>query len=73
MAREQFAAEINSEILAGIRDLAQKEGRPVDALVEEALADVIEKHRMVAPRPGVMAAYLTSHERFATLYKKLAE
>jgi hypothetical protein len=41
------------------------------ALVEEALSDLVEKHRKA--HPHVMAAYLGSHEKFGSLYKKLAE
>ena len=73
MAREQFAAQIDSNIAESIRSLAQDEGRKVDALVEEALCDLIQKHHQPGPRPRVTSAYLASHEKSATLYKKLAE
>jgi hypothetical protein len=73
MPREEFATTVDSEILANIRALAQKEGRQVDALVEEALFDLVEKHHQPEPRRHVIAAYLASHERFAALYKKLAQ
>jgi len=43
------------------------------ALVEEALSDLVEKHRKAHPLPHVMAAYLGSHEKFGSLYKKLVE
>ncbi len=56
-----------------VRGLAQKEGRQLQVLVEEALADLIEKRRKGAPRSSVMTAYLASHEKYASLYKKLAE
>lgn len=71
--REKFATQVNSEILATVRGLAQKEGRQLQVLVEEALADLIEKRRKGAPRSSVMTAYLASHEKYASLYKKLAE
>jgi hypothetical protein len=71
--REKFATQVNSEILAALRALAEKEGRQLQALVDEALADLIEKHKNSRPRPHVMAAYLGSHEKFGSLYKKLAE
>jgi hypothetical protein len=71
--REKFATQVNSEILAAVRALAQKEGRQLQALVDEALADLIEKHKNARPRPHVMGAYLASHEKYAPLYKKLAE
>ena len=71
--REKFATQVNSEILREVRDLAQSEGRQLQALVDEALADLIEKRRQARPRAQIMAAYQASHERFAPLYKKLAE
>ncbi len=72
-AREKFATQVHSAVLASVRKLAHQEGRQLQALVDEALTDLIEKHRQAKPRPHVMAAYLVSHERFAPLYKKLAE
>jgi hypothetical protein len=71
--REKFATQVNSEILSAVRSLAEKEGRQLQVLVEEALADLIEKRKKVTPRAHVMAAYLASHEKHAPLYKKLAE
>jgi hypothetical protein len=72
-AREKFATQVNSEILATVRALAEKEGRQLQALMDEALADLIEKHKKAKPRQHVMDAYTTSLERFGPLYKKLAE
>jgi hypothetical protein len=71
--REKFATQVDANILHAIRDIAQQEGRQIQALVDEALADLIEKHKQGRPRAHVMAAYQASHEKFAPLYKKLAE
>ncbi len=71
--REKFATQVDSDILASVRQLAQSEGRQLQALVDEALADLIEKRRQGKPRAQVMAAYQASHEKFAPLYRKLAE
>ena len=71
--REKFATQVKSEILSAVRNLAEKEGRQLQALVDEALADLIEKRKKAAPRAHVMGAYLVSHEKYAPLYKKLAE
>ncbi len=71
--REKFTTRVNSEILATIRDLARSEGRQFQSLVDEALADLIEKRSGSRPRPHVMAVYEASHERYAPLYTKLAE
>jgi hypothetical protein len=72
-SREKFATQVNADILSAVRTLAEKEGRQIQALVDEALADLIEKHKNAKPRPHVMAAYLASHEKYSPLYKKLAE
>ena len=71
--REKFATQVNSQILSTVRAIAQTEGRQLQSLVDEALADLIEKHQNAKPRPHVMGAYLASHEKYGSLYKKLAE
>jgi hypothetical protein len=71
--REKFATQVESEILSAVRSLAQTEGRQLQALVDEALGDLIEKRKQARPRANVMVAYQASHEKFAPLYKKLAE
>ena len=71
--REKFATQVNSEILTAVRSLAAKEGRQLQALVDEAFADLIEKRKNASPRAHVMGAYLASHEKYGPLYKKLAE
>lgn len=71
--REKFATQVNAKILAAIRTIAEKEGRQLQALVDEALADLIEKRKQARPRPHVMAAYLASHNKYGELYNKLAK
>ncbi len=70
--REKFATQVNAKILKDVRALADGEGRQLQALVDEALADLIEKHKNAKPRSHVMGVYLASHEKYASLYKKLA-
>ena len=72
-AREKFATQINSDILVEVRRLAEKEGRQIQALMDEALADLLEKHKRAHPRTHVMAAYAASHAAYAPVFKKLAE
>ena len=73
MSREKFATQVDTDILAAVRSLARDEGRQIQALVDEALADLVEKHRKARPRPHVMNAYLGSHAKFGGLYQKLAK
>ena len=71
--REKFATQVNAELLATLRAIAEKEGRQIQVLVDEALADLIEKRKQARPRPHVMATYLGSHDKYGELYKKLAK
>ncbi len=71
--REKFATQVNSEILSEVRLLAEKEGRQLQALVDEALADLVEKRKNSKPRPHVMGVYHATHERYSSVYKKLSE
>jgi hypothetical protein len=71
--RVKFATQVNSEILTAVRSLAATEGRQLQVLVEEALTALLEQRKKTKPRADVMAAYLASHEKYGSLYKKLAE
>ena len=72
-SREKLTVRVNSEILSEVRAIANSEGRRLQALIDEALNDLIEKRRQSCPRARVMTAYQASHETYATLYKKLAD
>jgi histidinol-phosphate/aromatic aminotransferase/cobyric acid decarboxylase-like protein len=73
MAREKFATQVDPKLLADLRALAKAEGRQLQAVVDEAFADLLEKRRQGRARPHVMAAYQKSQDRFAALYDKLAQ
>ncbi len=70
--REKFATQVDGALLADLRGLAKQEGRQIQALVEEAIAALIEQRRQGTVRPHVMSAYQRSHARYASLYEKLA-
>ena len=71
--RQKFATQVDPDILAAVRKIAEEEGRQLQALVDEALADLVEKRKYGKPRQHVMASYLASHEKYGELYKKLAK
>jgi len=71
--REKFATQVTPEILSDLRQLAAAEGRQLQALVDEALSDLLEKYKGSKPRADVMALYQASLEKYGPLYKKLAE
>jgi hypothetical protein len=72
-SKEKFATQVTSDILAEVRALAHSEGRQLQALVDEALTDLIEKRRNTRPRTHVMSAYNASHDKYAEIYQKLAK
>ncbi len=71
--REKFTTRVDARTLAAVRRLAKNEGQQLQALVDEALTDLIEKRRLGRPRAHVMDAYQRSHVRYCELYKKLAQ
>ena len=75
LQREKFATQVDSDLLTEIRDLAQSEGRQIQAVVEDALrSHLVANNKTVHQgREHVMAAYLKSTDRFSGLYKKLAQ
>jgi hypothetical protein len=62
-SREKFETHVNPEILSAVKAIAQSEGRELRALVDEALADLIEKRKKGRPRAHVMTAHETSPGR----------
>lgn len=71
--RQKFATQVNTETLTRVREIAAREGRQIQALVDEALADLVEKRQQGRARTHVMAAYRKSREKYDELYKKLAQ
>ena len=72
-ARETLSTQVDAALLKALRSLADEEGRQIQGLVHEALADLLDKRAHGAVRPEVWAAYQASHAEFAPLYKKLAK
>ena len=71
-ARTKLAAQIDPEILAKTKEIAEKEGRQNQSLVEEALVDLIEKRQASPKGMSFEEAYKESLERFSSVYERLA-
>lgn len=71
--RIELATHVDENVFAAVNELARAEGRQVEELVDEALSDLVAKRNHSQPREDVIAAYLTSHERYSELYRKLAK
>jgi hypothetical protein len=69
--RTKLTTRVDANMLAASRRLAQRERRPVQALIDEALVKLIEARQSDRPRARVMQAYRGSLTQYADVYKKL--
>ena len=70
----KFASQVDAELLGRLRELAKAEGRQLQALIDEALRDLVEK-RSATPKPQAeaMAIYRRSLKRYGSLYERLSK
>ena len=54
---EKFTVQVDGALIADLRRLAEQEHRPIQALVEEAIAALIEQRQLGMVRPHVVRAY----------------
>ena len=73
LAREKFSSQLDATLLAEARKVAQREGKQFQSILEDALAEYLERHQSERPRAHVMDALGLSIEEFDDLYKKLAK
>ena len=72
-AKVKFATQADPAILETLKSIAVSEGRQIQALVDEALRDYIEKKTGNTPRRHVMDAFKSSMVQYDGLYKELAK
>ena len=70
--REKFSSQVDKEILADARALAYSQGRQFQSILENALAEYLERHHNDRPRAHVLEAFGLSKDEFDELYQKLA-
>jgi hypothetical protein len=71
-SREKFATQMDSTMLAELRALAKAEGRQLQSLVEEAVGKLIAE-RANKPEPDFAALMKRNHNRYASVFEKLAK
>jgi|APSaa5957512535_1039671.scaffolds.fasta_scaffold06238_7 hypothetical protein len=71
--KEKFATQVDEKILSTIKEIANDEGRQIQAIVNEALCDLIDKRKNLKARSHVMEAYMKSHKSYKSLYTELAK
>lgn len=73
LAKVKFASQADPQVLEELKDLARKEGRQFQALLDEALRDYLERKQTGRARKHVIAAYEESLVKFEKLYAELAK
>ena len=73
MTREKFSSQAAPELLAGLREVAQVEGRHFQAVLEDAMRSYLHGRANNRVRPEVMAHFRASLERNRRLGELLAK
>ncbi len=71
--RVKFASQTDPKLLDELKALAKTEGRQLQALIEEAFQDYVEKKRGGQMRPAVKAALDRTMRERKWLYAQLAK
>ena len=70
---QKFSSQARPELLEEVRAIATAEGRQFQAVLDEALAEWVERRKGEIPRPDVLAHVKASISRHRSLYKELAK
>ena len=71
--RQKYASQADTELLTVMRQLAHKEGRQFQTVMEEAMREYIERRKNASPREHVMAHFRASVEKNRRLGELLAK
>ncbi|MDL2290787.1 hypothetical protein LJC09_01605 [Desulfovibrio sp. OttesenSCG-928-F20] len=69
----KFATQADPKVLEQLRGMAAQEGRQIQALVDEALREYIERKNSRSPRVHVLDALHRSMAGYDDLYRELAK
>lgn len=69
----KFATQADPKVLDEVREIAAREGKQLQTVIDEALRDFIEKRKRGKPRPEVMTAFGESLAQYDSLYRELAK
>ena len=69
----KFATQADPRVLEEVRAIAANEGKQLQAVIDEALRDFIEKKKRGKPRPEVLTAFGESLAEYDALYRELAK
>ena len=67
----KFATQLSADVLMQLKETAKKEGRQIQAVLDEALRDYFQSRQQ--PRPHVMKSLRASIRQHKVLYQELAK
>lgn len=70
---KKFSAQADVKLLYEVKEIAKKEGKQLQVIINEAFEDLVEKKKQTKPRKNVMAIFEQSLHEFDELYKDLAK
>jgi len=70
---KKFSTQADEYLLEEVKTLAKSEGKQFQVLVNEAFADLVEKHKQTKPRKHIMAHFEESLDVNDSLYENLAK
>lgn len=73
MALKDFTSQAEEKLLKEVKNIAKLEGKKLYALINEALADLVDKRKQGTPRKKVLAEFEASLSEYGSLYEKLAK
>jgi hypothetical protein len=72
-ALRKFSSQADPEVLAGLQDIAIREGRQFQAVLGDAMREYLAHKRQHAPRRDVLEAFKESLKERDELYRSLAK
>ena len=72
-SREKFSSQASPELLNAMREIARKEGRQFQTVLEDAFREYIDSKEQRKVRPEVMAHYQASVAKNRRLAELLAQ
>jgi hypothetical protein len=71
--RRKFSSRADPEVLEGLHQIAEREGRQFEAVLGEAMREYLVRKRQQAPRPNVLEAFQHSLQERDELFRALAK
>ncbi len=69
----KFSSQAEPEVLAGLQEIAVREGRQLQAVLGDAMREYLARKHQGAPRRNVLEAFQESLKERDELYRSLAK